>query len=200
MGNHRQTRGKMNMNWQGLKKGIAGAMLAVTLLLGSGAILGTTAQAQNRDRDWRRDNRRDNNRDWNRDGRRDRDWDRNRDRNRDWERRRAEERARAIQRARELEWRRQQELARRRNNGYYGYGYPRNYPNGGYIGGGRSYGYNSYEEQKGFRDGLDRGQEDLRDRRRPDPNNSDHYRSGNAAYREGFRRGYAQGYRSYGRW
>ncbi len=71
------------MNWQGLKKGIAGATLAVTLLLGGGAILGTTAQAQNRDRDWRRDdrrdnnrrdnNRRDNNRDWNRDGRRDND-------------------------------------------------------------------------------------------------------------------------------
>ena len=193
------------MNWQGLKKGVAGAALAVTLLLGSGAILGTTAQAQNRDRDWRRDdrrdnNRRDNNRDWNRDGRRDRDWDRNR--NNDWERRQAAERARAIQRARELEWRRQQELARRRNNGYYGYGYPRNYPNGGgYYGGYRNGGsYNSYDEQKGYRDGLDRGQEDLRDRRRADPNNSDHYRSGNAAYREGFRRGYAQGYRSYGRW
>jgi hypothetical protein len=199
----------MNMNWQGLKKGVAGATLAVALLLGSGAILETTAQAQNRDRDWNRDgrrdndrrddNRRDNNRDWNRDGRRDND---RRDNNRDWERRRAEERARAIQRTRELEWRRQQELARRRNNGYngYGYGYPRNYPNGGYIGGGRSYGYNSYDEQRGFRDGLDRGQEDLRDRRRADPNNSDHFRSGNAAYREGFRRGYAQGYRQYGRW
>jgi len=181
------------MNWQGLKKGVAGATLAVTLLLGSGAILGTTAQAQNRDRDW------------NRDGRRDRDWDRNRDRNNDWQRRQAEERARAIQRARELEWRRQQELARRRNNGYggYGYGYPRNnYPYGGYNNGGYRNGgsYNSYDEQRGFRDGLDRGQEDLRDRRRADPNNSDHYRSGNAAYREGFRRGYAQGYRSYGRW
>lgn len=184
------------MNWQGLKKGVAGATLAVTLLLGSGAILGTTAQAQDRDRNWRRDDRRDNNRDWNRDGRRDRDWDRNR--NRDWERRQAAERARAIQRARELEWRRQQELSRRRNNGYYG-GYPRTYPNGGYRNGG-SYGYNSYDEQKGYRDGLDRGQEDLRDRRRADPNNSDHYRSGNAAYREGFRRGYAQGYRQYGRW
>jgi hypothetical protein len=171
------------MNWHGLKKGVAGVTLAVTLLLGGGAILGTTAQAQSRDRDW------------NRDGRRDRDWDRNRDRNRDWDRRRAEERARAIQRARELEWRRQQEWARRRNSGSYRYGYP----NGTYRNGG-SYGYNSYDEQKGYRDGLDRGQEDLRDRRRADPNNSDHYRSGNAAYREGFRRGYAQGYRQYGRW
>lgn len=190
------------MNWQKLKKGVAGATLAVTLLLGGGAILGTTAQAQDRDwrRDDRRDNNRDNNRDWNRDGRRDNDRNRDRDRNRDWDRRRAEERAREIQRARELEWRRQQELARRRNNGYYG-GYPRTYPYGGYNGGYRNGGsYNSYDEQKGYRDGLDRGQEDLRDHRRPDPNNSDHFRSGNAAYREGFRRGYAQGYRSYGRW
>ena len=56
---------------------------------------------------------------------------------------------------------------------------------------------NSREEQKGFRDGLDRGQEDARDRRRADPNNSSHYRNGNRDYREGFREGYAQGYRQY---
>jgi hypothetical protein len=54
--------------------------------------------------------------------------------------------------------------------------------------------------QQGLRDGLRRGQEDLRDRRAADPNNSSHYRKGNNAYREGFRRGYAQGYRSYRRW
>lgn len=64
------------------------------------------------------------------------------------------------------------------------------------------YGYNSGEEQKGYRDGLDRGREDARDRRRFDPNNSSHYRNGNSYYREGFRRGYAQGYRQngYRRW
>jgi hypothetical protein len=55
------------------------------------------------------------------------------------------------------------------------------------------------DERKGYRDGLDRGEEDARDRRRPDPNNSDHYRDGNRAYRDGFRRGYAQGYRRYAR-
>jgi hypothetical protein len=44
---------------------------------------------------------------------------------------------------------------------------------------------------------LRRGQEDARDRRRFDPNNSSHYRKGNRDYREGFRRGYAQGYRQY---
>ncbi|MEP7341599.1 MAG: hypothetical protein ABI977_27960 [Acidobacteriota bacterium] len=58
-----------------------------------------------------------------------------------------------------------------------------------------SYGYNSRDEQKGFRDGLDRGQEDARDRRSFNPNNSSHFRKGNYSYREGFRRGYAQGYR-----
>jgi len=59
------------------------------------------------------------------------------------------------------------------------------------------YGYNSKEEQKGYRDGLDRGQKDAKTRRIADPNNSSHYRSGNSAYREGFRRGYAVGYRQY---
>jgi hypothetical protein len=44
---------------------------------------------------------------------------------------------------------------------------------------------------------LRRGQEDARDRRRFDPNNSSHYRKGDRDYREGFRRGYAQGYRQY---
>ena len=58
-----------------------------------------------------------------------------------------------------------------------------------------SYGYNNRDEQKGYRDGLDRGQEDAQHRRSFDPNNSSHFRKGNFSYREGFRRGYAQGYR-----
>ena len=58
----------------------------------------------------------------------------------------------------------------------------------------------SEDYQKGLRDGLRRGQEDLRDRRIADPNNSSHYRKGNTAYREGFRRGYVQGYRTNRRW
>jgi hypothetical protein len=60
------------------------------------------------------------------------------------------------------------------------------------------YGYNNRDEQKGYRDGLDRGREDARDRRSFNPNNSSHFRNGNSAYREGFRRGYAQGYRQNG--
>lgn len=59
------------------------------------------------------------------------------------------------------------------------------------------------EVEKGYRDGLDRGQKDAKTNRIPTPNNSSHYRDGNSAYREGFRRGYEQGYRQYarrGRW
>src|SRR5262245_41523581 len=55
------------------------------------------------------------------------------------------------------------------------------------------------EEQKGFHDGLDRGQKDAKTNRRADPNNSEHYRNGNREYREGFRRGYFDGYRQYAR-
>jgi hypothetical protein len=55
------------------------------------------------------------------------------------------------------------------------------------------------EQRKGYRDGLDRGEEDARDHRSFNPNNSEHYREGNQAYREGFRRGYADGYRRYAR-
>ncbi len=80
---------------------------------------------------------------------------------------------------------------RYRDNDRYGYG---GYGNG-------NYGYNNGEMQKGYRDGLDRGQEDARSRRAATPNNSQHFRNGSAAYREGFSRGYFEGYRQYGnRW
>jgi hypothetical protein len=55
------------------------------------------------------------------------------------------------------------------------------------------------EVSKGYRDGQDRGEEDARDRRTHNPNNSEHYRHGSNPYREGFRRGYAEGYRRYAR-
>ena len=92
-----------------------------------------------------------------------------------------------------------------RNYGYYNYGYPgygyNNYGyNNGYYGYNNGYGYNSAEYQKGYRDGLDRGQEDARDHRRPTPNNSEHFRNGNSVYREGFSRGYNVGYNQYRRW
>jgi hypothetical protein len=58
--------------------------------------------------------------------------------------------------------------------------------------------YDRREEDRGYRDGLNRGREDARDHRRFDPNNSSHFRNGNSDYRAGFRRGYNQGFRQYG--
>jgi hypothetical protein len=107
----------------------------------------------------------------------------------------ARERERARQR---YEWERRQ---RNRNNNPWGYGDGR-YENDRWgndrWGNGRNgnYGY-SAEEQKGYRDGLDRGQKDAKTNRVMDPNNSSHYRKGSQAYREGFRRGFFEGYRQY---
>jgi hypothetical protein len=70
------------------------------------------------------------------------------------------------------------------NDDYYGRN-SRNNRNGGF--------YNQ-EQEKGYRDGLRRGQEDRDTNRIPDPNNSSHYRKGNADYRLGFERGYDDSY------
>src|SRR5262249_4097709 len=175
------------MNWNGVKKGLGGAGLMAALLVGPASVFTTTAMAQDHDRDdhrgdrnWRRDH--DHDRNWHRDG------DRDRDRDRDWYR-------------------------GRRGYVYVPprvYTYPRTYPYGGYYGGpyggyGGYGGYGNYGggnfgywEQKGYRDGLDRGREDARSGRYPTPNNSEHFRNGNAAYRQGFARGYQIGFRQYG--
>ena len=174
-------RGMTIMRTDLMKKVIAGLVFAVTLAFSGGATLSTMAQAQDRDhRYWQpgSDHRNDRDRDWNRDRRdRDRDWDRDRRRS-----------VVVVPRYRVYTPPRV-------------YTYPRNYPSygGGYGGSYGGYrGGSSYDEQRGYRDGLDRGQEDARDRRSPNPNNSSHYRDGNSAYRDGFRRGYAVGYRQYG--
>ena len=77
-----------------------------------------------------------------------------------------------------------------RNNPYDNYGYD-------------NYGYNNYgyrnEEQRGYRDGLVRGREDALSYRAMNPNNSEHYRDGDPAYRAGFERGFYEAYRQYGR-
>ena len=182
------------------KSAITGAAFALMLMFSIGMVTATTAQAQDRNNRWDR-NQRTEQRDWDGDRRRDGDRDRG-----DWNRRQQIERQRAIERARQLAWQREQERLRNR-----GYNYPRNYPQyGGYGNGGygsnRGYGsyggygggYSNAEVQRGYSDGLDRGQEDARDRRSPNPNNSSHFRSGNSAYREGFVRGYQVGYRQYG--
>jgi hypothetical protein len=87
----------------------------------------------------------------------------------------------------------------------YGYRAHENYPyynysynNRGYYRGSRYDNFEySNEVNHGYQDGLQRGREDVSDDRRPDPNNSSHYRKGSSAYREGFLRGYWQGYRQY---
>jgi hypothetical protein len=79
---------------------------------------------------------------------------------------------------------------RGRNDGYYG-----NNRNGNY-GYGRNGGFRNSEQEKGYRDGLRRGQEDRNTNRIPDPNNSSHYRKGNADYRYGFEIGYQDSYPS----
>lgn len=169
-----------------LMKRVFAAAFSFALLIGAGSLVTTTAQAQDRgrDRNWQRDSddRRDNdrNRDWNRDS--------------NW-RRQQIERQRQIERERELA--RQREWARNRSYRSYPYGYGGGYGGYGNYGGGYG-GQANYEVQRGYRDGLDRGQEDARDRRSPNPNNSSHFRSGNSAYRSGFVRGYQEGYRQYG--
>jgi hypothetical protein len=159
------------------------------VLVGPAGVFSTTAMAQDRnhDRDGRRDDR-----NWRRDGDRDRNWRRG-DGDRNWRR----------DGDRDRNW--------DRGRGYV-YTYPRTYPYGGYYGGpnggyyggpyGGYYGSGSgdfgYWQQKGYRDGLNRGQEDARSGRYPTPNNSEHFRNGNAAYRQGFAQGYQVGYRQYG--
>jgi hypothetical protein len=179
-------KGDLSMRLNRFRKAIAGAAFAFVVLFSAGMISGTTAQAQDRDRNQR----------WNRSG--DRSGDRTERRDQSWDQRRRWERER-------------EERGRSRvfvQPRYYPYGGYRNYGGGygGYGGGYGGYGggYNNGEVQRGYYDGLNRGQEDARDRRSPNPNNSSHFRSGNAAYREGFVRGYREGYRQfgggYGRW
>ena len=134
--------------------------------------------------------------------RRDRDQDRReifrREAQRDHEHWRDLEQRRAWERERERERERQRALQERELR--VRPAYPYRYRNYGYYGN-NNYGYGGYgssaEEQRGYRDGLTRGREDAQTRRIADPNNSSHYRSGNAAYRQGFSRGYFVGYRQY---
>lgn len=74
----------------------------------------------------------------------------------------------------------------------------------------RGYGYNTVAYDNGFRDGLEKGREDARDRDSFDPVRHSWYRNGNRGYnsrygtrdqyklvyRDGFEAGYAQAYRS----
>ncbi|HZS05936.1 MAG TPA: hypothetical protein VFD58_13950 [Blastocatellia bacterium] len=164
------------MNYERLKKGLVSLGLAGAFAVGSGIAGASPVQAQ--DRDWRRDNRQERRDDW-----------RQKERERIQEREKERERERILR-----EQGRNNRYGTYRNDGYYGNGgrYGGVYGNNGYGG------YNNAEVQRGYRDGLNRGQEDARSGRYPNPNNSSHYQSGNGAYREGFARGYQQGFRQYG--
>ena len=81
----------------------------------------------------------------------------------------------------------------RNGNNRGGYGNNRG-GNDGYGNNRRNGGFYNEEQEKGYRDGLRRGQEDRQTNRIPDPNNSSHFRKGNADYRLGFRRGYDDSY------
>ena len=59
---------------------------------------------------------------------------------------------------------------------------------------------NREDQRNGYREGLNRGQEDGRSRRRANLHHSGHFRNGNRWYQDGFRRGYNTGYRQHRRW
>lgn len=81
-----------------------------------------------------------------------------------------------------------------RNDGYYGNG---GYRNDGYYGNG---GYNNQELNSGYQQGLNTGANDGQKGQSYSPERSRYYRNASTqAFREGFVRGYDQGYRQYAR-
>jgi Ni/Co efflux regulator RcnB len=166
----------MNSNY--LQGKIGKALLAVSLLFGIAFLSSTTTQAQyDRDDQYRRD--------------RDRDGDRDRNRDRDW--------------------RRQRNRDRDRNRRDDRYGRNGGYGNGGYGNGG--YGnIIRLAQNQGYQDGLYTGQNDANRGQSYNPQRSHFYRNGNSgnnsyygnngqyiqAYRQGFLRGYNEGFRRFG--
>ena len=84
-----------------------------------------------------------------------------------------------------------------RNNGSYGNGGYRNdgsYGNGGYGG------YNNQEVSRGYQQGINTGASDGQSNKGYDPQRSRYYRNASTqAFRDGFVRGYDEGYRQYSR-
>ncbi len=167
--------------------------LALSFIAGIGLVSSSAVQAQwDRDRDYRRNQDRDYRRD------RDRDRDRDGDRNRDY--------------------RRNDQYGR--NGGYGNGGYGNGgYGNGGYGNGGYGGygGYNQVAMNQGYQDGLYTGSNDAQRGQGYNPQRSHFYRNGHSdngyygnngrygngsgssqAYRQGFLRGYDEGFRRYG--
>lgn len=166
-------RENQQMRTNGYRNQIGGAILALTLLLGIGMIGTTTAQAQYRnDGRWRREDR-------NRDGRRDRDWRRDRDDSR-------------YRSRRDDRWDRNDRYGR--NDRYDRYGRNGRYGNyGGYNNG------SQYDLNQGYQAGLNTGASDARRGQSYSPQRSHYYKDARSVqFRNGFVRGYAEGYRQYG--
>lgn len=150
-------------------KKFGGAILGVALVFAVLGATGLTAQAQ-----YQRNDRWDRNRDWRRDD--DRDW-------------------------RKSKNRRNERLhGRGYNNGRYGYPGNNNgrYGNGRYGTYGGSNNTNSYELNRGYQQGLSTGSSDARRGQSYNPQRSRYYRNPSSyEFRQGFVRGYDQGYRQY---
>ena len=166
------------------KDKIGGAILAFSRLFGIGIASSLTAQAQYRDDQYGQIQR---------------------DRNRDWRR----ERARRHDRDRDGDWDRDRD---RRNDNDYRYG-----NNGGYGNNGRYGGYNNNNIYRaalnnGYQAGVYTGASDAQRGQSYDPQRSHYYKNGTdgynssygnkgqykQAYRDGFLRGYQEGFQRYG--
>ena len=96
-----------------------------------------------------------------------------------------------------------------RNDGSYGnggYGNDGSYGNGGYGNGGYGNGgygnggYNNQEVSRGYQQGINTGASDGQSRKSYSPQRSRYYQNASTqAYRDGFVRGYDEGYRQYSR-
>jgi hypothetical protein len=166
---------------------IGGAITGLAFIFTIFIATGTTAQAQYRnDRDERTDRNAQSQR-------RDRNRADDQDRNRDWRRDRNQSRNR------------NNDLYNRnnRNNGNYGNGnYGGGYGNYGTYGNNGNYGGYGNSSQvavnQGYQAGLSTGASDAQRRQSFDPQRSHYYRNASSqAFRQGFLRGYDQGYRQY---
>jgi hypothetical protein len=151
-------------------KKFGGAILGVALVFGVIGATDLTAQAQ-----YQRNDRWDRNREWRRDDN-DRDWRKNKNR------------------------RNERLHGRGYNNGRYGYPGNNNgrYGNGRYGTNGGYNNTNSYELNRGYQQGLSTGSSDARRGQSYNPQRSRYYRNPSSyEFRQGFVRGYDQGYRQY---
>ena len=83
-----------------------------------------------------------------------------------------------------------------RNDGYYGNN--GGYRNDGYYGNGGNGGYNNQQLNAGYQQGLNTGADDGRRNKAYSPERSRYFKNASTqAFREGFVRGYDQGYRQY---